>query len=182
MAQLRLVRRCCVHPVKTTLFCLLFFAATLPMRAQDYGRVVYFSPDNKLQAVVIPTYKQERGFNEHRIEIRSLNDQRVATNDHSSVDHEHGYGVIFAGWTPDSRFFVYSVASSGGHSAWHFPTYVFVRDHRAFFNLDELLDQSFVKPQFVLWAPNRFLSERLSSERYVPVDISLQDVKWPKAK
>jgi hypothetical protein len=32
-------------------------------------------------------------------------------------------------WTPDSSFLVITTTSSGGHSPWHFPTYVFcVRD------------------------------------------------------
>ncbi|HEY5894274.1 MAG TPA: hypothetical protein VIT91_13700 [Chthoniobacterales bacterium] len=88
--------------------------------------------------------------------------------------------------TPDSRFFVYSVASSGGHSAWHFPTHVFSRDRGEFLELDELVHHPFVTPQFVLFAPNRFLSERLNDEGYgnenVPFDINLQDIKWPKNK
>src|SRR5262245_3875426 len=154
--------------------------------AQQYGRVVHYSPDEKLQAVIIPTYTQEPVFNEHRIEIRSASGKRIAVKDHSSNDHEHGYGVIFAGWTPDSRFFVYSVASSGGHSAWHFPTYVFVRDRSTFFLLDEVIDHPFVRPQFVLSAPNKFSSERLSADGIdkpnVPVELHLQDIQWPKTK
>jgi hypothetical protein len=171
--------------VKPTLLCLLLIVAVVPARAQ-YGRVIYFSPNEQLQAVVTPTDKHEGGFNEHRIEIRSSDGKPIAVNDHSSDDHQHGYGVIFAAWTPDSRFFVYSVASSGGHSAWHFPTHVFVRDRRAFINLDQAVDHPLVRPHFLLSPPNRFHSERLSPEGYghqnVPIDINLQDVKWPKTK
>ena len=172
--------------MKTTLITVVLFVALSTTGARQYGRVIYFSPDEQLQAVVTPTYKHERGFNENRIEIRSANGKRIAVNDHSSGDHEHGYGVIFAAWTPDSRFFVYSVASSGGHSAWHFPTHVFVRDRNRFFNLDEAVDHPFVTPNFILSAPNKFHSERLSPEGYghenVTMDINLQDIKWSNTK
>ncbi len=170
--------------MKTALLYFLFLASLATARAQ-YGRVIHISPDEKLEAVVTPTYIHERGFNEHRVEIRTLHGKRLALTDHSSADHEHGQGVIFASWTPDSRFFVYSVSSSGGHSAWHFPTYVFVRERAAFFYLDELA-RPFVTPQFQLYPPNRFVSEARNDKGVdypnEAVELKLQDVKWPKIK
>ena len=162
----------------------MLFVTVSSAQAQ-YGRVTHVSPNEKLQVVITPTYTHERGFHEHRVEVRTATGKRLAVNDHSSTDHEHGQGVIFASWTPDSRFFVYSVSSSGGHSAWHFPAYVFVRDRGAFFYLDELA-RPFVTPHFKLLPPNRFTSEALNDKGIdhpnVPVELKLQDVKWPTDK
>jgi len=172
--------------MRYSIIILYFLIFAVAVHAQQYGRVIYVSPDNKLEAIVTPVHTQELGFNEHRIEIREISGKDIATNDHSSSDHEHGYGIVFAGWTPDSLFFVYSVHSSGGHSAWHFPTHVYVRSRSAFFHLDEVIDRSFVVPQFLLSAPNHFYSQRLSDKGYghpnVPVRLDLNDVKWPVSK
>jgi hypothetical protein len=41
--------------------------------------------------------------------------------DCSSEDSEHGFGIVKAAWTPDNKYFVFSLTSSGGHQSWHFP-------------------------------------------------------------
>ena len=51
----------------------------------------------------------------------------TCTRDYSSADGEHGFRVTEARWTPDSRFFVYSTSSSGGHQPYHSPTYFYSR-------------------------------------------------------
>ena len=122
--------------MKVTLAALLLIAA-LGTALGQFGRVIYVSPDEKLRAVVIPTKKAEGEFHESRVEIQSASAAHVAVNDHSSPDHEHGRGVLKAAWTPDSQFFVYSTTSSGGHSAWHFETFVFVRSLSRFYELDQ---------------------------------------------
>lgn len=42
-------------------------------------------------------------------------------------------------WSPDSQFLVFSTTSSGGHSPWHFETFVFVVSDRTFRVVDELI-------------------------------------------
>ncbi len=80
------------------------------------------SPNGKYLALVIPYPKAPHGAGESRIEIHS-GDAIVSSASYSSEDGEHGFGVERAAWSPDSKFFVYSMSSSGGHQAWHFPTY-----------------------------------------------------------
>lgn len=80
------------------------------------------SPDGKYLAIVIPLPKAPHGSGESKIEIHSK-DAIVCSASYSSEDGEHGFGVERAAWSPDSKFFVYSMSSSGGHQAWHFPTY-----------------------------------------------------------
>ncbi len=82
----------------------------------------YRSPDGRYLARVIPYPKVPHGSGESKIEIYS-GDAIVSSASYSSGDGEHGFGVVRAAWSPDSRFFVYSMSSSGGHQAWHFPTY-----------------------------------------------------------
>lgn len=66
---------------------------------------------------------------ESKIEFYSAEDQKLCTLDYSSEDSEHGFGVVKAGWTSDGNYFVFSLTSSGGHQAWHFPTLFYsVRD------------------------------------------------------
>src|SRR5712692_560460 len=52
---------------------------------------------------------------ESRIEFYSPQNQMLCAVDYSSPDGEHGFGVVKAAWTPDERYFVFSLASSGGH-------------------------------------------------------------------
>jgi hypothetical protein len=49
------------------------------------------------------------------------------SNDYSSPRGFNGYYVVNAKGSPDSKFFVYSVLSSGGHSPWQFPMAVYDR-------------------------------------------------------
>jgi len=82
----------------------------------------YDSPDGTLRAVVVV-----RGpGGESEVEVREGVDI-LFTRRYSSSDGQHGFIVQHAEWTPDSRFFVFSLASSGGHQPWHFPTFFYSR-------------------------------------------------------
>ena len=143
------------------------------------------SPDSKLKAVVTPAYSQERGFDEHLVELQTMTGKRLFRNNYASTDHEHGWGIRYAGWTPDSRYFVYSASSSGGRSAWHFPTCVYVRDLGRVFSIDDMVG-SLVSPLFVLSPPCKFHSgrinplgqERGTDEQPIPVDVDLSTLSW----
>jgi hypothetical protein len=56
---------------------------------------------------------------------------------YTSADGEHGFGVVKAAWTPDSQYFVYSLASSGGHQAWRSPTFFYDRRNERVRSFDE---------------------------------------------
>jgi hypothetical protein len=162
----------------------LFLCASA--QAQGYGKTIYISPDGKFRAEIVPTYTQERGFHEHCVTIYTRTGKQLAQNDHSSNDHEHGQTVNQAEWTPDSRFFVYSTHSSGGHSGWHFPTYVYVGSLERFVFLDEYIGPS-TTPLFIIYPPNHFSGRRLNPARKdtdvdigVPVDVNLSNPQWRK--
>ena len=70
----------------------------------------------------------------------------------------------FNGWSPDSRFFVYSTTSSGGHSVWHVYTFCYHRMLNEVFLLDDLVGGPLVDPDFYFTAPVVFHSHRLNDE------------------
>src|SRR2546425_3065711 len=82
----------------------------------------YLSPDGMVNALVIALPRAPYGSGESRIEVRSADGSLLLSQSYGSEDGEHGFGVEHAAWTPDSKFFVYSLSSSGGHQSWHFPT------------------------------------------------------------
>jgi hypothetical protein len=117
----------------------------------------YQSPDGKYRALVTPLPKAPHGSGESKIELHSK-DAVVLSENYGSEDGEHGFGVERAGWTPDSKFFVYSTSSSGGHQGWHFPTYfISVTDFKAR-KLDDYLGL-ITNPSFDFIAPDVILIE-----------------------
>jgi hypothetical protein len=104
---------------------------------------VFVSPDRALQATIIPV-SPEQGLqaNESRVELRRKDGKLLCMKDYSSSDGEHGYGVQKAQWTPDSRFFVYDLASSGGHQPYRAPTFFFSRENNRVRNIEEFTDRA----------------------------------------
>jgi hypothetical protein len=171
-----------------TLFVLAtLFAAYLYAEAQGYGRVVYIAPDGSLRASVIPLHIVDGDFSEHAVEIHDSAGKLLRRADYDSPDHEHGRDIMHAAWSPDSQFFVFSTTSSGGHSAWHFSTYVYVRSRNAVFYLDDLVGGPLVEPYFSFTSPAKFFSKRLNyrdgekiAEQPIPVQVNLHDVTFAK--
>jgi hypothetical protein len=118
----------------------------------------YLSPDGKYRAVVIPLPKARYGSGESKIEIRSTKDATLCSENYGSEDGEHGFGVEHAAWSPDSMFFVYSMSSSGGHQAWHFPTYFIAVADFKIRKLDKYLGL-ITDPTFVLIGPDIIIVE-----------------------
>ena len=62
----------------------------------------------------------------------------------ASLSLEEGTGinralVSEALWSPDSRFFVFATWSSGGHSSWHSPTYVYDATTSDIYSIDDTI-------------------------------------------
>jgi hypothetical protein len=107
------------------------------------------SPDRQARACVINVGKND----ESKVEIHDRKDRILASRDFSSPDGDHGRIVLKNGWTPDSRFFVFSTASSGGHSPWNSKTYFYDRRINAFKELDRIIGPV-VREEFALSAPD----------------------------
>ena len=106
-------------PFLALLFVVGGVAVHAQFRAKSHG---YLAPDQGGLVVMVPGGKElGRSDDESRIEFRSAVDDFLCALDYSSEDSEHGFGVVKAGWTADSQYFVFSLTSSGGHQAWHAP-------------------------------------------------------------
>ncbi len=90
---------------------------------------VYPSPDAALRALVLPADVDLYATPdmESRIVVRTRERKLLTSKDYSSPRGANGYYVFAAKWSPDSQFFVYSMSSSGGHSPWSFPMWVYSR-------------------------------------------------------
>ena len=113
----------------------------------------YLSPDGNYHAYVISLPKSHYGSGESRIDLRSANGALLLSKSYGSEDGEHGFGVERAAWTPDSRYFVYSMSSSGGHQSWHFPTYFIATHDFKLHDLDDYLGL-ITTPDFKLTPPD----------------------------
>ncbi|PYJ23221.1 MAG: hypothetical protein DME20_00915 [Verrucomicrobia bacterium] len=94
----------------------------------------------------------------------------LATKDFKSPDGEHGRNVQKAEWSPDSQFFVFSTASSGGHSPWHWQTYFYDRKQKLSKELDDFTGP-IIKRNFKLSAPD-WIEVRVQGTASDPSDIA----------
>jgi hypothetical protein len=127
--------------------------------ASAAGKHKYVSPDHQMKAVVSPVAPKHKKSVESRVDIYDADGKLVSTVDYSSPDGEHGMGVVRAAWTPDSQFFVYSMASSGGHQPWKSPTWFFIRSSGKTQGLEQSLGKPVLSPNFSLKAPNTVIIE-----------------------
>lgn len=103
---------------------------------------VFPSPDGGLRALVVPVGVSLYATPdiESRVVIRSQSGDTLASKDYASPRGTNGYYVYRREWSPDSQFFVYSMMSSGGHSPWSFPTWVYSRQQKRIAKLDDMMD------------------------------------------
>jgi hypothetical protein len=130
------------------------------------------SPDGTLIAV-IRSMQVSEATAESRVELRTQEGHVLAKRNYASEDGEHGYGVTKASWTPDSQFFVYSLESSGGHSAWHSPVQFFSRKRNKIVSLDDALYDAVMNPQFLVSAPDHVTIELWFSKQTKTVALHL---------
>jgi hypothetical protein len=124
---------------------------------QSVKPMIFTSPDKKTVAAVLAVDKSLNATPdmESNVVIRSSVGATLASKDYSSPDGANGYYVLNAKWSPDSQFFVYSMMSSGGHSPWSFPTWVYSIKKNQFANVSDMINGSpFVSGDFTFAKPN----------------------------
>jgi hypothetical protein len=94
----------------------------------------------------------------------------LATKDFKSPDGEHGRNVQKREWSPDSQFFVFSTASSGGHSPWHWQTYFYDRKRKTFKEVDDFTGP-IIKRNFKLTIPD-WITVQVQGTAADPGDIT----------
>ena len=88
---------------------------------------VIASQASPLRAVIVPAdiSLDATPDMESRVVIRGRNRETIASKDFSSPRGANGYYVYRGAWSPDGQYFVFSLVSSGGHSPWSWPIWVY---------------------------------------------------------
>jgi hypothetical protein len=143
-------------------------SSTTPVNAVNCPGVT--SPDQQLRACILSVGKHPNPpFNESRVEIRNMTGSVLATKDFKSPDGEHGRNVQKNQWSADSQFFVFSTASSGGHSPWHWQTYFYNRKQQVFKEVDDFTGPV-IKRNFKLSPPD-WIEVQIQGTSSDPSDI-----------
>ncbi len=141
---------------------------------------VYPSPDRTLRAVVFPVDMDLHATPdmESRVVIRGRDAKLLTSKDYSSPRGTNGYYVVRAKWSPDSQFFVYSMSSSGGHSPWSFPTWVYSRQKNLIVSFNAMIgDRPTVSDDFSFSGPHTvmvFTWIRAGSVKRIPFIVDLE--------
>ncbi len=111
---------------------------------QNLKPTIFISPDRKTIASVFATDKSLNATPdmESNVAIRSVSGRALASKDYSSPGGANGYYVLKAKWSPDSQFFAYSMMSSGGHSPWSFPIWVYSVKRNQFASFSDMINGS----------------------------------------
>jgi Tol biopolymer transport system component len=113
------------------------------------------SPDKSLIAeAVISTEPDRSDLNWDLVKIDNKDGVTVA-----SLSLKEGTGINRAlvedtAWSPDSRFFVFTTSSSGGHSIWHMPTYFYDRRSSLIYSVDDSLSAVASSNRKLIFASN----------------------------
>lgn len=143
---------------------------------------IFASPDGALRALVFPVDVSLYATPdmESRIVIRTAKGDTLTSKDYSSPRGTNGYYVVDAKWSPDSQFFVYSMASSGGHSPWSFPMMVYSRQKNRIAGVSDMIEgKPTLSADFRFSGPHSLVAstwkQQGSLDDKVSVTIDLED-------
>lgn len=152
---------------------------------------IFASPDKAMHAVVYPAdiALEATPDTESRVVIRSSAGATANSRDFSSPRGSNGYYVAEAKWSPDSQYFAFSLISSGGHSPWSFPIWIYGRKQNAFASFSDMISGNpTLAEQIRFTAPHSLVTTTWkkpgSPDDKVPVTVDLEAAfaKLPPAK
>lgn len=143
-----------------------------------------FSPNHQFHVVVKNVLPSGEVLPESVVSIYDARSKLLCKKSYLSSDHEHGFGVVQIRWSADSRFCVWSLTSSGGHSPWHFPTDCYIQKCNSVVNIDNRLNAGLTQPHFELQKPHTLLSQCLiphpeGEMEYTKIKFDLGGLKCP---
>ena len=142
---------------------------------------VHASPDGAVRAIVYPAGLDLNASPdiESRVVIRGNDVKLLNSRDYASPRGTNGYYVEKAKWSSDSQFFVFSMSSSGGHSPWQFPTWVYSRQKNAFISFNAMIaGDPTLSADFEFTGPHTIKAMTwgaVGSDKQVPVVVDLDD-------
>jgi hypothetical protein len=147
---------------------------------RDAAPQTYVSPDAALNALIYPVDASLYASPdmESRFVINTREGKLLTAKDYSSPNGTNGYYVVVAKWSPDSQFFVYSMSSSGGHSPWSFPMWVYGRQKNLIVDFSAMIGNNpTVASDFTFTGPHTVSAktwEKPGSDNSVPVTVDLE--------
>jgi hypothetical protein len=101
---------------------------------------VWLSPNHACRAVAKTISGPQYSYTDYQ--VIKIFDQKK--NLLAALSLEEGSGIdramiLYAKWSDDSRFFVFMTESSGGHSSWHEPTYIYDATTSFLYSIDDSL-------------------------------------------
>ena len=102
---------------------LVFGGVSIALAQSPAQPVRFVAPDDQVVAVVVPVNDGAESV----VEIRDQKGRVRLKRSFASPDGEHGLWVVRSAWSADSRFFVFTTTSSGGHRPWTSPMFIYVR-------------------------------------------------------
>jgi hypothetical protein len=143
---------------------------------------IYPSPDGAVRALVYPADVDLYATPdiESRVVLRSAAGKLLTSKDYSSPRGSNGYYVVTARWSPDSQFFAFSLSSSGGHSPWSFPIWVYSRATNAIVGFSAMIgDNPTLSGDFRFGAPHTLTATTWAkpgaTDQGVPVAVDLAE-------
>lgn len=120
---------------------LIFLAALFvaPLQSQIKERFNYVAPDSQCTVNVFHMESAFPSVSEGILEFRTKQGKLLLKKNYPSKDGQHGYDIGPIGWTANSKFFLYTLTSSGGHQAWHQGVAVYSIQERRILNLEDYL-------------------------------------------
>jgi len=148
------------------LLCIFLIFSTLAYSAEEKE---YTSPNREYIASVVAVGQS----GESKVVVKTKDGRPICSKNYASEDGGHGFGVEKAAWTPDSRFFVYSMSSSGGHQPWHFPAEFCSIPRSTTRSLDDYIG-SITSPDFETKAPDIVKGKKIGKEIDDQVDFEVR--------
>lgn len=173
-------------PLKAAVFaaCLLFCVST---GRADEAKMMK-SPDGIYSAHITSVTHSPDLPPEFIVEIRNTEHRPAVRGDYTSKSGEQGLSLHHGAWTADSRFFIYTTVSSGGHMAWQYLTFFFDRKDGKIHDFNDFLPPiaegafSLKAPDIItitIWTPltpEKPLDESIA----LPISFRMSDLKKSK--
>ena len=150
-----------------------FVAMASLVRAQQPQN--YKSPDDFFHVRITPAGKI---CPEARLAILNRAGAVLYRKDFSSSGCEHGYVIVRGEWSPDSKFFVFNVESTGGHQPGHLPVYFYSRRENKLYRLEDFIGY-IVARDFTLKAPHIVGTEKQEGpgrDEGIPIKVNLRQI------
>src|SRR6266498_1946805 len=117
------------------------------------------SPDGRFMAQIL---SKRAEFSGDTVTVTSRQSGARSEFRRTSEGGGNGRHVLKSEWSPDSKFFVFSTSSSGGHSVWNAKTFVYSVDANKFISVDEKV-RSVTDEDFQLLPPHTLQVETLNA-------------------